>query len=152
MFSGYAKRRGEYRSVEEYIRRSNGLERIARFYNSWHAFQQEHPSRTLIVSYEQMRKAPKDTFARLLEFGFDENVSDAILDEALEFYSFESQKARERQFSSDENSHFHYKGKTSYRDEMGEETHEWIQRELRSRIPSFETWQALTKVPVRDGL
>ena len=80
----------------------------------------KHPKRFLQVSYEQYHKEPIPTFRSLFEFTFDVKVQEIAIKEALKYYDFQKQKAREWQFTQDESKHFHFMGKESYRDMIEE--------------------------------
>ena len=109
---------------------------MIRFYNSWHRFKRKYPDKFFQVSYEQFLKTPITSFGELVEFAFDFEASSQIVKDALSYYDFKKQKSREHRFTEDETKHFHFKGKESYRDMMGEEIYGDICHKLRGSLTS----------------
>ncbi len=48
-----------------------------------------------------MRNKGLETFKRVSSFCFDVDISDAIMKEALNYYSFEEQREREKRYNKD---------------------------------------------------
>ena len=135
LFSQYSKRRSKYDSFEEFLDSENGIEKMVRFYNSWGDFVYNKSHKPVkIVTYESMREDATQVFKDLAKFCFDLDISDEIINEALDYYSFEKQKEREKIYNKDEKQHFHYKGKKSYRDEMNAETYGYIVDQIKNNI------------------
>lgn len=61
---------------------------------------------------------------------------------AVDYYAFDRQKEREYQFAPSEKMRLRYKGKTNYRDEIGEETYSWLTHYIESRIDG-RPWETL---------
>ena len=135
LFSHYAKTRTRYNSFEEFLNDKQGLDQIIRYYNSWGELLSKKPESSYhIAKYEDMREAPLETFRALGKFCFDLDISDKHWEEALDYYSFEKQKERDKKYSKDDKKHFHYKGKTNYKEEMSEEIHQKIIKALQARL------------------
>jgi hypothetical protein len=81
-----------------------------------------------------MRENPLSTFKELGKFCFDIDIPDDIWIEALDYYSFDKQKEREKIYNQDDKKHFHYKGKTDYKEEMSPEIHAQIILVLQKRL------------------
>lgn len=139
LYSGYSKRRQVYATFREFVEKSGGLERIVRFYNSW-GRQMSKNERVAFFRYEDLRKDPVAGFSDVIAWAFGERVKPEIVREAVDYYSFDKQKEREYKFSGNEKAHFHYKGKTDYRDEIGEDVYLWLKGELDRRIDP-EPWK-----------
>ena len=137
LFSQYAKRREKYKNFESFLDSENGLEKIIHYYNSWsdlcskRSFESFH-----ITKYEDMRESPLPTFKALGVFCFGFDIKDAHWEEALDYYSFTNQKAREKIYNKDDKKHFHYKGKSNYREEMSEDSYSKIVQTLKKHLKS----------------
>lgn len=136
LYSYSSKRRDIYGSFEECLEKTGLLDRAIRFYNSWHAYQKKNPDRFFTFKYEDCRQNPQKTFSGVLNRVFNYDFDSDIVAEAIDFFDFEKQKKRESDFNKDENKHFHYKGKTSYRDEMKPETYQNILVRLNNELTS----------------
>lgn len=135
LFSQYSKRRLKYKSFEEFLDSENGLEKIVRYYNSWGDLcSRKDESCYHLTKYEDMRVNTLDTFKALGKFCFDLNIEDAKWIQALDYYSFEKQKEREKMYNTDDRKHFHYKGKTDYKEEMSEDVYKKITDYLRAHL------------------
>lgn len=135
LYSQYSKRRLSFESFEEYLKKTDVMERLVRFYNSWGSFlDRQDTSRFHIVSYEAMRDDSLSVFKKLISFSFNFDVPDVLILEALDYYSFAKQKEREQKFNNDEKQHFHYKGKKSYKDEIDPETYQWLVERLGNEL------------------
>lgn len=126
LFSYYSKRKGKFASFDEFLVSSDILGRMCHFYNSWLDFKSRKPGRMEIFTYEAFRQAPVEQFSNLARAAFGVDISEKNCSEAVEFFTFEKQKEREKKFTQDESKHFHYKGKISYKEEMGREAQEYI--------------------------
>jgi len=126
LFSYASKRRNIYGSFEECMEKTDALNRVIKFYNSWNTYRVKYPARFFYFKYEDCRINPQENFLRYLSFMFDREFDPAVVDEALDFFSFEKQKEREKLFSKDDKQHFHFKGKTSYKDEIDQASYAMI--------------------------
>ena len=136
LYSHYTKRREQFNDFEEFMEKSGSIERMIRFYNSWHKFRKQYPQRFLQVSYEQFSTTPILSFGDLIEYAFGVEALPSIIEEALNFYEFQKQKKREYRFARDERKHFHFMGKQSYRDLIGEENYNNICYKLKNNLTS----------------
>lgn len=134
LYSFAAKRRVQYASFEECIDKTGMLTRAIRFYNSWAQYKQQNQSRFFLYQYERFRADPVSEFHSLIGTAFGVDVPEALVAEAVDYYDFDKQKQRELAINPDEKAHFHYKGKTSYREEMGEEYYARLSQYLRENL------------------
>ncbi|MGR8932915.1 MAG: sulfotransferase domain-containing protein [Gammaproteobacteria bacterium] len=133
LYSFYKSKSNRYSTFEEAL--ADGLlDRIIRFYNSWGDFCALH-DHYRIYRYEAFKSDPLPHFKAMIEYVFDLRVDDALILEALDYFSIENQKAREYRYCSDADKHFHFQGQADYRDRIAEETlraiYAKIQAELR---------------------
>lgn len=90
------------------------LDRIIKFFSTWGDFCESPGAKFKIIKYEDLRSNPKNNFSKIYEFAFAQKIEEGILDEALNYFSFEKQKEREFKFNSDEEKHFLFKGAYDY--------------------------------------
>lgn len=82
--------------LADYVREPAGsLDTNIAFYNIWME-QRGVPRGFLLVTYEDMRVQPGNVLRQCLDFLGFSDIPDAIVDEAVEFCSFENMKRRER--------------------------------------------------------
>lgn len=136
IFSYFAKRRNVFSSFEECLEKKGILERAIKFYNSWHSYREKNPSKFYFYKYEDCRENPRKSFSEAMEFMFQKKFDDSVIEEALDFFSFDKQKEREKEFNRDDKKHFHFKGQTSYRDEIAPETYQHILQKLNDELIS----------------
>jgi hypothetical protein len=134
LYSFAAKRRVQYASFEECIDKTGMLTRAIRFYNSWAQYKQQNPDLFSLFQYEKFRENPVPEFHSLIQTAFGVDVPKTLVAEAVDYYDFDKQKQRELAINPDEKAHFHYKGKTSYREEMGEEYYARLSQYLRENL------------------
>jgi len=134
IYSYASKRRNIYDSFEECLEKTGVLDRAVKFYNSWNVYKEKYPKNFFYFRYEEARKNPVGIFSNYLEFMFNQRFDDKIIQEALEYFSFEKQKEREKKFTKDDKKHFHFKGKTSYQDEIGPEIYQLILKRLSNEL------------------
>lgn len=114
LFSFYRSRRAE-RSFDDVI--ANGaLDRVVRFYNSWAAFSRRPGARLEVFRYEDLRRDTLGGFRSMARSVFGVSLPDAVMQEAVDYFSFEKQKEREWKFATDEKQHFHFRGALDYSD------------------------------------
>ena len=136
IFSYAAKRKGKYDNFEECLEKTGVLDRAIKFYNSWYSYGLKNPDNFYTFKYEDCRKDPQNNFSNAMEFLFQRKFDPALISEAIDFFSFENQKEREKKFNKDEKTHFHFKGKTSYRDEIADDTYRHILKRLDKELLS----------------
>lgn len=134
LYSYTSKRRDIYATPEECFEKTKIVERAIYFYNSWNKYRLLYPNRFYNFKYEECRKDPVNQFSSYLKFMFDRDFDHSVIEEALDFFSFEKQKERESLYNKDDKKHFHYKGKTSYKDEMSAETYSALLKKIISEL------------------
>jgi len=137
LFSYYRSRRSD-RSFEEFVH-GGALERCLKFYNSWANFARRPHVRLRVFNYEDLHKDPVGGFGEMVSYLFDVDLPRPVLQEAVDHFSLDKQKAREFQFSADEKSHFHFRGAVDYSDMMSPQTYRDITGTLSERLdPMFQ--------------
>ncbi len=134
LYSGYSKRREVYESFEDHLKKTNNIERLIRFYNSWGAIQKKYTDRVLIIKYEDLKDSPTATFENLLKFIFEIDIPQSTIEEAIDYYSFDKQKEREKKFNQNSKKHFHFKGQKSYEKEINKDTYQQIYHILQENL------------------
>ncbi len=136
LFSYYRSRRTD-KSFEEMIE-GGALDRTLRFYNSWAEYSRRPNARLDVFHYEDLRRDPLPGFQAMARSAFGIAVPDAVMQEAIEYFSFEKQKAREWQFAADEKAHFHFRGALDYNDMINDKARQRIADVLSSELdPMF---------------
>ena len=136
LFSYYRSRRTDL-SFDDVI--ANGaLDRLVRFYNSWAEFSRRPGARLEVFHYEDLRRDPLTGFRAMAQAAFGVSLPETVMQEAVEYFSFEKQKEREWQFAADEKSHFHFRGALDYTDMMNAQAWQRIADVLGSQLdPMF---------------
>lgn len=84
-------------TLEDYLEeRRGGLESILAFYNIW-AANRDVPRDFLLVTYEDLHADTAGELRRVLEFLGVDGVSDATIDEAVAYASFDNMRAIEQE-------------------------------------------------------
>jgi len=84
-------------SMEEFIhRRTGGFDSIIQYFNIW-AENRHIPADFLLVRYEDIKANPAVQLRRTLEFIGIGSIPEVVIDEAIEFASFESMRQMETQ-------------------------------------------------------
>jgi hypothetical protein len=136
LYSYYRSRRTD-RSFNDVLA-DGALDRVLRFYNSWAAFSRQPGARLGVFHYEDMRRDPLSSFDAMARFVFGTTLPQAVLSEAIEYFSFDKQKEREWKFAADETQHFHYRGALDYSDMMNAQAREIITGRLAAELdPMF---------------
>lgn len=137
LFSYYRSRRTD-KSFEEVVA-GGALDRVVRFYNSWAAFGRRPGARIEVFHYEELRRDPLRGFQAMARSVFGVSLPDAVMQEAVEYFSFDRQKEREWKFAADEKQHFHFRGALDYSDMINEPARQLIARVLSDQLdPMFE--------------
>lgn len=145
LFSYYRSRR-TYKSFDEVIT-GGALDRVVRFYNSWAEFSRRPGAQLDVFHYEDLRRQPLAGFQAMARSAFGVSLPDTVMQEAIEYFSFEKQKEREWKFAADEKSHFHFRGALDYTDMMNAGARQRIAGVLGSQLdPMFSR---LTNPPAR---
>jgi len=76
-----------------------GIRKLLAFYDVWMK-SKSIPERYLYITYEDLHATPNDTVKKILEFMGETEVDDTILQESLDFNSFDNQKKREKEDTS----------------------------------------------------
>jgi hypothetical protein len=136
LFSYYRSRRTEA-SFDDVV--ANGaLDRVVRFYNSWAEFSRRPGARLEVFHYEDLRRDPLAGFRAMAQAAFGVSLPETVMQEAIEYFSFEKQKEREWKFAADEKSHFHFRGALDYTDMMNAQARQRIADVLGSQLdPMF---------------
>jgi hypothetical protein len=136
LFSYYRSRRTRA-SFDEVI--ADGvLDRVIRFYNSWAAFSRRPGARFDVFSYEDLRRNPLAGFSAMAWSAFGVALPEPVMQEAVDYFDFEKQKAREWQVASDETAHFHFRGAMDYSEMINAEARRRIADVLSSKLdPMF---------------
>lgn len=83
-------------SLDEFLTGGRGsIESVIAFYNAW-AAARGIVRDFLLMTYEDMHRAPEENLARALEFIGVEGVADSLVQETVEYASFENLKRIER--------------------------------------------------------
>ena len=122
LYSYYKSRATDYSGFEDCLEKPGALNRILNFYNSWGDFAASPGASSRAFKYEELRESPAEGFAEMYGYVFGEPVEKDVLQEALDYFSFQKQKEREFKFESDESKHFHFKGSSDYTDKIAPET------------------------------
>lgn len=144
-------------TLEEYVYEPVGsLESIIEFYNIW-ARNRDVPADFLLMTYEDMHADTVAELRRLVEFLGLEGISDAILERAVDFCSFDNMRRLELSneyrtgalSARDPNDESTYKTREgrigSYRDKLQTPEIEYIDRRINERLdPLFDRYR-------RDG-
>jgi len=135
LFSYYKSKsqKKHFHNFEDFVMDGN-LDRAIRYYNSWGEFIQSGKRRVKVFKYEDMRKETEKQFSEMYEFAFGSIIDPEILEEALDFFSFENQKKRELSFCKNENKHFHFQGKLDYTKEIPKKTLQLIHDKLNKNL------------------
>ena len=120
LYSQYAKRCQYFHDFNEYRKNSGSIERIIKFYNSWHQFKNINTDNFIQIRYEDCINDSVSTFRTLIKFSFGFDADASIIEEALDYYNFRKQKIREHQFTRNEDQHFHFMGQLTYRNIIDE--------------------------------
>lgn len=134
LYSFTTKRRGEYGSFEECLEKTGFLERTIKYYNSWARYKKKYPERFFVFKYEDFKADPVPRFRDLIKTAFGVEIPDELVAEAVEYYDFDKRKKLEEELGTDKKSQYHFKGKTSYREEMGEANYHRLSRVLNERL------------------
>lgn len=137
-------------SKSEFIRDERfGIDRLIEFMNLWGRYLRERSDSALMVTYEDMHRDLKGTLRKILDFMNLSGIDDRVLDEAMEFASFERMKEMERQgvfqtkilLPADPNDPDSYKvrkGKVGgYLEELSQEDVEYVNKALSKLDPLF---------------
>jgi hypothetical protein len=136
LYSYYRSRRSDL-GFDEVIA-GGVLDRVIRFYNSWAAFSRRPGARLEVFYYEDLRREPLAGFQSMAQAVFGVLLPESVMREAIDYFSFERQKAREWKFASDETRHFHFRGAIDYSDMMDARTRQRITDTLAARLdPMF---------------
>jgi len=133
----------EVGTLEEFIfRERGGIETIVEYYNIW-LNNRDIPKDFLLVSYEGLHKNPTYELSRVLEFIGIEEVSNEVVQQAVEYSSFDNMRKMEEQdkFKSDKlrpgdprdpESFKTRKGRVGgYREYLGEKEQERLKRTMK---------------------
>ena len=83
-------------SISDFLRSDMGaVDNFIRFYNIW-AANRHVPKGFLLLKYEDIHRQPHDELKRLLAFLGLPDVPDVIIQEAVEFSSFDNMRSMER--------------------------------------------------------
>jgi hypothetical protein len=136
LFSYYRSRRTD-KSFDEVI--ADGvLDRVVRFYNSWAAYSRLPGARLEVFHYEELRREPLKGFQTMARSVFGVSLPDAVMQEAVEYFSFDKQKEREWKFAADERQHFHFRGALDYSDMINQPARQRIAQVLSDKLdPMF---------------
>ncbi len=113
----YYRSRPAAGSFEDFVKGS-ALDRCLKFYNSWARFARRQNTRLRVFNYEDLRQEPVGQFGNMIRHVFGVELPKSIVEEAVDYFSFEKQKARELQFSSDEKPTSLFRGAVDYSDMM----------------------------------
>lgn len=133
LFSFYKSRQREYASFREFVE-TYAMDRLLHFYNSWGEFQETPGTKHKSFQYEDMRSNPIPTFSAMYRFVFGLDVEEAVLREALEYFSFQRQKEREFKFEKDESKHFHFRGEADYTSQIDADTLDYIHNRIHGEL------------------
>lgn len=136
LYSYYRSRRTQ--ASFEAVIEDHALARAIRFYNSWARFARRPDSRLKVFHYEQLRREPVAGFDAMIRYTFGADLPEGTIREAVDYFGFEKQKAREWQFAKDESRHFHFRGALDYSDMVAPETRQRIASALTAQLdPMF---------------
>jgi len=133
LYSYYRSRGGKYATFEACLD-DGALDRVIDFYNSWGDFRARPAARCRIFRYEELRATPLPHFRAMFEHVFGIDAGEALVGEALDYYSFQKQKEREWRFAADEKQHFHFRGGVDYAELIGQRTMTRLRAELTARL------------------
>ncbi|MGE4012733.1 MAG: hypothetical protein AB7G15_11440, partial [Alphaproteobacteria bacterium] len=83
---------------------------------------------------EELRATPLPQFRAMIEHVFGLDAGEALVGEALDYYSFQKQKEREWRFAKDEKQHFHFRGGVDYAELIGERTMARLRADLAAKL------------------
>ncbi|MGH1403101.1 MAG: sulfotransferase domain-containing protein [Alphaproteobacteria bacterium] len=134
LYSNFLKRKANYERFEDYLQKTNAVDRLVRFYNSWGAFCEKNPEQCFVLKYEDLKDDPAQYFEQTARFILNAKISSSIYQEAIDYYSFDNQKKRESLFARNETKHFHFKGQKSYKDLIDPKTYESLVDTLENNL------------------
>ncbi len=130
-----------------------GVRHFVRFYNIW-AENRHVPQRLLLMKYEEIHQQPCEALEQLLSFLGLTDVSAQVIEEAVEFASFNKMRSMESQGSfahphymkpgdrSDQESFKVRKGKVGgYGDYLSAEDVAWIEDKMRNELAPYYGYQ-----------
>ena len=136
LYSYYRSRRTQ--ETFEQVLDGYALARVIGFYNSWAQYARQPGSRLEVFHYENLRRDPVPGFTAMVRYVFGVTVPEAVIREAVDYFSFEKQKEREWKFAADETRHFHFRGALDYSDMTASATQQRIRDELEAKLdPMF---------------
>lgn len=136
-------------SLHEFIHRSaGGFDTLLTYYNIW-AQNRSRPAAFLLVRYEDLKADPHAQLRRVLDFLGLQGIPDEIIEEAIQFASFENMRRMEAEgrFSSpllqpadksDQETYKTRKGKIhGFRDYLNHEEIEALNKKMKDQLDPF---------------
>jgi len=136
--------------ISDFLRSDvGGVDHFIRFYNIW-ADNRNVPERLLLLKYEEIHSQPCAALQQLLAFLGIPDVPQAIVEDAVEFASFDKMRSMEEEGTfahphymqpgdrGDENSYKVRRGKVGgYDDYLSQQDIDWLTGRMRSELSPF---------------